>query len=114
MGAKVVILMLENRSFDHMFGFLTGQLNGTEFNRVNSSDPNSAKVVLQRNPPYVLQCDPGTPIHHTPHPSIHREALKGLVFVSFFSLWHYAMLDHGLPATTAKIFGASFEDKYGE
>ena len=36
----VIVLVLENRSFDHMLGFLPGggDLSGGEFNRVDPAD----------------------------------------------------------------------------
>lgn len=69
----IVVLMLENRAFDHVFGWFPGVdgLNGSQFNRVNASDPNSTKVFQTPNSTYINQCDP----------------------------------NHGLPATTYKIFG---------
>eukprot|EP00940_MAST-03C_sp_MAST-3C-sp2_P001310 g1310.t1 len=57
----VVVLMLENRAFDHMFGFSSlpvDGLTGREFNRVNTSDPNSTQVFVEANSPYVGTCDP--------------------------------------------------------
>lgn len=57
----VVVLMLENRAFDHMLGFSSlgvDGLTGKEFNLVNTSDPNSTKVYVQANSPYVGECDP--------------------------------------------------------
>src|SRR5579859_1174626 len=42
----VVVVSFENRSFDHMLGFLppAGTLTGQEFNPVNPADPNSERV----------------------------------------------------------------------
>ncbi len=51
----VVVLMLENCSYDHMLGFL-GQgdgLTGTEFNHVDPSDPNSERVVVSNDAQYL-------------------------------------------------------------
>jgi phospholipase C len=47
----VVVLMLENRSFDHIFGYRQGVngLKGTEFNLLTPSAPVSAS-----NPPYLV------------------------------------------------------------
>ena len=53
---KTIVVMLENRSFSHLFGFLTKELNGTEYN-MNGPQPGARKVFLQKNPPYVLPCD---------------------------------------------------------
>jgi len=56
---NVVVLMLENRSFDHMIGFLKGDnpeiegLTGLESNPYDSSDPNSERVYVNDKAPYV-------------------------------------------------------------
>jgi phospholipase C len=55
----VIVLMLENRSFDHMMGFLRSAehqidgLMGTEFNYVNPTDTTSAKILVSDDAPYV-------------------------------------------------------------
>lgn len=51
----VVVLMLENRSFDHMLGFLgSGDgLTGAEFNRVDPADPASVKVPVTNDARYL-------------------------------------------------------------
>ena len=56
----VVVLMEENRSFDHMCGFFPGVdgLKGTEYNLFNVSDPNSKKVYVNNTSPYVGPYDP--------------------------------------------------------
>ena len=56
----IVVLMEENRAFDHLLGHYPGVngLNGTEFNLVNTSNPNSAKVFVTPNAPALNQCDP--------------------------------------------------------
>lgn len=57
----VVVLMMENRSFDHMLGFLKlndsriDGVNGTEWNAYNTSDPNSKRVYVN---PYAPDVDP--------------------------------------------------------
>lgn len=57
----VVVLMMENRSFDHMLGFLKSNntevdgLTGAEFNYVNATDPTSKKVYAN---PYAVYVDP--------------------------------------------------------
>eukprot|EP00051_Salpingoeca_urceolata_P026845 m.478968 g.478968 ORF g.478968 m.478968 type:complete len:485 (+) comp21288_c0_seq1:150-1604(+) len=65
---RVVVLMEENRSFDHFFGYnkhipQASRINGTETNPLNTSDPSSPKVPVTPNSPYVGPCDPchGTP-----------------------------------------------------
>ncbi len=58
---NVVVLMLENRSFDHLFGLFPG-VNGLQgrsvCNRVNSSDPASKCVPMMFDPGYIVPCDP--------------------------------------------------------
>jgi phospholipase C len=51
-----VVLMLENRSFDHLFGFYPGLgsngLTGAEFNTLNPNDQASAKFLVTKNAPW--------------------------------------------------------------
>ncbi len=56
----VVVLMLENRSFDHMLGYLPGSwaLSGDEFNRLNPDDLGSEKVFVNPNASYTGGPDP--------------------------------------------------------
>ncbi|KAG6553204.1 hypothetical protein Mapa_005264 [Marchantia paleacea] len=60
----VVVLVMENRSFDHMLGWLKrlnpeiDGLTGAESNPVNASDPNSSKVFVTDNAEFV-DPDPG-------------------------------------------------------
>eukprot|EP01061_Rhynchopus_euleeides_P028953 TRINITY_DN4726_c0_g1_i1.p1 TRINITY_DN4726_c0_g1~~TRINITY_DN4726_c0_g1_i1.p1 ORF type:complete len:126 (+),score=44.59 TRINITY_DN4726_c0_g1_i1:44-379(+) len=56
----VVLLMEENRSFDHMCGFFEGVdgLKGNEFNLLNTSDPNSKRFYVNNTSPYVGPFDP--------------------------------------------------------
>ncbi|PHT36125.1 Non-specific phospholipase C1 [Capsicum baccatum] len=60
----LVVLVMENRSFDHILGWLhksrpdiTG-LNGSEFNRVNASDHSSSKIFVSDDAVFV-DSDPG-------------------------------------------------------
>ena len=52
----VVVLMLENRSFDHIFGFFPGAngLKGTEFNLLDPADPQSAKFTVGKNASFAI------------------------------------------------------------
>lgn len=61
----VVVLMEENRSFDHFFGWYPGAdgLTGNEFNYVNQSDPTKGKIFVDKNAKYAAPCDPD---HSTP------------------------------------------------
>jgi len=72
----VVVLMLENRSFDHMVGFMNNPnidgLKGNESNPYNTSNPSQGSVTVQKTSPYVGSFDPC----------------------------------HGVPCTTQKIYGA--------
>jgi phospholipase C len=62
---RVVVLMLENRSFDHLLGYLRGAdpridgLLGTEFNYVAPSQQDSQKILVSNDAPYVPDLDPG-------------------------------------------------------
>ena len=58
----VVVLMEENRPFDHIFGWLGEKvdgLSGKEFNLVDPHDETSAKVFVDDKCPYINECDPG-------------------------------------------------------
>jgi len=52
----IVVLMMENRSFDNILGDMVpnssngGGLSGTEYNLTNPSDPNSQKIKVWKNP----------------------------------------------------------------
>eukprot|EP01059_Diplonema_ambulator_P033905 TRINITY_DN732_c0_g3_i1.p1 TRINITY_DN732_c0_g3~~TRINITY_DN732_c0_g3_i1.p1 ORF type:complete len:489 (+),score=136.45 TRINITY_DN732_c0_g3_i1:35-1501(+) len=71
----VVLLMEENRSFDHMMGFFTNVklngLKGDESNPLNTTDPRSPRYTVTQDSPYIGPFDP----------------------------------DHSVPATTSKIYG---------
>lgn len=60
----IVILVMENRSFDHIFGWIKKTrpdidgLTGQEFNYVNASDPNSPKILVTNKANFV-DSDPG-------------------------------------------------------
>jgi phospholipase C len=59
----VIVLVLENRSFDHMLGFLPGggDLNGEEFNWVDPADQASEKVFVSKTVGYLT--DTADPSH---------------------------------------------------
>jgi phospholipase C len=56
----IVVLMLENRSYDHMLGYLPhGQpLTGNEYNLVDPSDPASEKVYVSSRSGYITAVNP--------------------------------------------------------
>ncbi|KAG8371493.1 hypothetical protein BUALT_Bualt13G0093400 [Buddleja alternifolia] len=60
----VVVLVMENRSFDHILGWLKTTrpdidgLTGSEFNRVNASDPTSRPVPVS-DEAFFIDSDPG-------------------------------------------------------
>ena len=56
----VIVLMLENRSFDHLLGYLPqgGELTGDEFNLVDPSDPNSERVYVNDRASTITDIDP--------------------------------------------------------
>merc|ERR1719272_120108 len=64
----IIVLMEENRSFDHLFGYAkkllgVNGLDGSEFNRINRSDPKSSKVLVDNKATYI---GPSDPAHSTP------------------------------------------------
>lgn len=62
---RFVVLMLENRSFDHLFGYLAAtnpRVKGLTGNEFNQKDPNSAAsppVKVSRASTFVMTFDPG-------------------------------------------------------
>jgi len=56
----VIVLMLENRSYDHMLGYLPNGhgLKGDEFNLVDPSDPTSERVQVSNRADYI-SANPG-------------------------------------------------------
>jgi phospholipase C len=56
----VIVLMLENRSYDHMLGYLPGGrgLAGDEFNPVDPSDPASERIPVNNRAGYITAVDP--------------------------------------------------------
>ncbi len=56
----LVVLMLENRSYDHMLGYLGvgTPLSGKEYNLVDPADPHSEKVYVSDDSGYVTQPNP--------------------------------------------------------
>ena len=57
----VVVLMEENRSFDHLFGCSSlpvEKMSKTASNPVDVSQPSKGKVTVDCNSPYVGLCDP--------------------------------------------------------
>ena len=51
----VIVLMLENRSYDHMLGYLPNGhgLTGDKFNLVDPSDPTSERVRVSNTASYI-------------------------------------------------------------
>jgi len=56
----VIVLMLENRSFDHMLGYLPNGhgLSGDEYNLVDPSDPTSERVHVSNTADYISAINP--------------------------------------------------------
>ncbi len=71
----VIVLMLENRSFDHMLGYLPGvdELTGKEYNRIDPADLASGKVYVNNAAAYI---SPVSPAHDIP--SVHTQLYGGL------------------------------------
>jgi phospholipase C len=56
----VIVLMFENRSFDHMTGYFRsgGGLTGSEFNPLDPEEPTSGKVLVNDQADYITPTDP--------------------------------------------------------
>jgi phospholipase C len=56
----IVVLMMENRSYDHMLGYLPNGhgLTGKEYNLVNPANPTSEKVYVSNRSGYVTATNP--------------------------------------------------------
>lgn len=61
----VIVLMMENRPYDHLFGWsgIGNGLSGDEYNLVNPSDATSEKIYVSNKAPLINECDP---CHATP------------------------------------------------
>ncbi|KAL8170879.1 hypothetical protein V2J09_022683 [Rumex salicifolius] len=61
----VVVLVMENRSFDHMLGWMKrlnpniDGVDGSQSNPLSASDPSSARVFINSSSGYVVDPDPG-------------------------------------------------------
>jgi phospholipase C len=84
----VVLLMYENRSFDHMLGFLPrgGGLTGDEFNLVDPANLGSEQVKVNKAADYITRVDPGheflavhTQLYGGPGPGIDPAPMSGFV-----------------------------------
>jgi len=78
----VIVLMEENRSFDHFFGYARDEMGvngvtGNEYNFLDTENPSLGKVYIKNHTEYINPCDP----------------------------------DHGTKATTSKIYGAAAVSK---
>jgi len=62
---RFVVLMLENRSFDHLFGYLKARdprvagLTGSEFNQKDPNAPGDPPIKVSRASTFVMTFDPG-------------------------------------------------------
>src|SRR5579862_6491071 len=62
---RFIVLMLENRSFDHVFGFMRktnpniAGLTGTEFNQKDPNLPGDAAIKVSRAGSFIMKFDPG-------------------------------------------------------
>ena len=56
----MIVLMLENRSYDHMLGYLPNGrgLTGSEYNLIDPADPASEKVYVSNDAGYIATVDP--------------------------------------------------------
>lgn len=59
----VIVLMLENRSFDHLFGWATellkvNGLKGSESNPISTKSPEEGHITVSKDAPYINKCCP--------------------------------------------------------
>jgi phospholipase C len=60
----IVILVQENRSFDHMLGWMKSLnpeiegVTGLESNPISTTDPNSTRIQFSNKSPYIVESDP--------------------------------------------------------
>ena len=56
----IIVLMMENRSYDHMLGYLPNGygLTGQEYNLVDPADPTSEKVYVNDRAGYITPINP--------------------------------------------------------
>ncbi len=101
-GTKVVYVMVENRSFDTMFGSMkgvNGLLGKTFANRVNNSDPASRSVPFSFDLTYINTCDPNHNVGVT------TDKIFGLRHAAASNLTDPSMI--GFIETEAMLHGAS-------
>jgi len=113
----VVVLMEENRSFDHMFGWAssilkTDGLTGKEYNQYSTLDPNSKKVYVDDLSPDFSPCDPDHGYAATTHKifgekqiKMHNYSVEGMVG---FVEWE---VGHDLPSTDCGVLSMQSPDK---
>src|SRR5579859_3064734 len=62
---RFIVLMLENRSFDHVFGFMkkstpnVAGLTGSEFNQKDPNLAGAPSIIVNRASSFVMKFDPG-------------------------------------------------------
>eukprot|EP01059_Diplonema_ambulator_P033904 TRINITY_DN732_c0_g2_i2.p1 TRINITY_DN732_c0_g2~~TRINITY_DN732_c0_g2_i2.p1 ORF type:complete len:483 (+),score=222.73 TRINITY_DN732_c0_g2_i2:45-1493(+) len=108
----VVLLMEENRSFDHMMGFFknvkVNGLTGKESNPYNTTDPNSERVTVSQDSPYIGPFDPD---HTTPATTAKlygaKEMQEGMVNVTMDGFVEYEAKSHADPESVMQMFNNS-------
>eukprot|EP00605_Chrysophyceae_sp_TOSAG23-4_P001706 GSChrysophyteH1.ASY1.ANO1.1875.1 assembled CDS len=111
----VVVLMEENRPFDHLFGWAGDELGvdgltGNEYNLVDPKDPNSEKVFVDNKAPFLNDCDP---CHQTPCTTSKLHFVDGVAtmggFVSYqnsSAAKNYCNVMQGFPPSKVPILTA--------
>ena len=74
----VVVLMEENRAFDHLLGFRPGVngLTGNEYNYINPDHPDRGKVFINKNASNIARCDPDHSFPGTTRKIFGTQAIK--------------------------------------
>ena len=75
----VIVLMEENRSFDHLFGYSNRTkrgLSGREVNPINDTNPTDGVIRVNDNATYINECDPNHSLDATSYKIFGEEAFK--------------------------------------
>eukprot|EP01059_Diplonema_ambulator_P000654 TRINITY_DN1053_c0_g1_i4.p1 TRINITY_DN1053_c0_g1~~TRINITY_DN1053_c0_g1_i4.p1 ORF type:complete len:487 (+),score=169.97 TRINITY_DN1053_c0_g1_i4:205-1665(+) len=101
----VVVLMEENRSFDHMLGWYNktkvNGLTGNEYNLYNLSDPNGPRVTVGKTAPYRAPFDPN---HNTPPTTYKIYGEGSSPSMDGFAAYEYTVMKHADPSSVMNMF----------
>eukprot|EP01064_Diplonema_japonicum_P019543 TRINITY_DN2828_c3_g4_i1.p1 TRINITY_DN2828_c3_g4~~TRINITY_DN2828_c3_g4_i1.p1 ORF type:complete len:481 (+),score=158.78 TRINITY_DN2828_c3_g4_i1:39-1481(+) len=101
----VVVLMEENRSFDHMLGWYNKTkidgLTGKEFNLLNLSNPNGPRVTVGKTSAYIAPFDPN---HGTPATTYKIYGNGDVPTMDGFAAYEHNQMRHADPSSVLNMF----------